>query len=366
MSVICFVVYDLSIVGGVERVTEGLANRLMEEHEVHVLSIMGSDVNPALHFNDSVRVTFLNVEKARLRVQLMRTVGKLRKYFRKNRIEVAVLQSTYVGFIGAPLRFLSKTKIVFCDHGALQSQNGDADVRKMRYIASKLCDTLVLLTEKTRKDYLELFKIKKSKTEVIYNWINNSMLNEAREYDLKSKMILTAGRFTKEKGFDLLIQVAKRVMPECKGWKWYVYGEGQLEEQIRNGIAENGLMDFVMLNGFTSNMNEVYEKTSIYVLSSYREGIPLVLLEAKAYKIPCISFDIATGPNEIIEDGKNGILIKPFDIDAMASAIIDVVKNDNLRKQYSDKAYSNIEKFSEENVLNQWNNLIARITHTGK
>ena len=259
MSVICFVVYDLSIVGGVERVTEGLANRLMEEHEVHVLSIMGSNVNQALHFNDSVRVNFLNVEKARLRVQMMKAVGRLRKYFKKNQIEVAFLQSTYVGFIGAPLRFLSKAKIVFCDHGALQSQNGDSDIRKMRYIASKLCNTLVLLTEKTRKDYVDLFKIKRSKTEVIYNWINNSMINETREYDLKSKMILTAGRFMKEKGFDLLVQVAKRVMPECKGWKWYVFGEGQLEEQIRNDIAENGLTDFVVLNGFTSKMNEVYE-----------------------------------------------------------------------------------------------------------
>lgn len=366
MSVICFVVYDLSIVGGVERVTEGLANRLMEEHEVHVLSIMGSNVNQALHFNDSVRVNFLNVEKARLRVQMMKAVGRLRKYFKKNQIEVAFLQSTYVGFIGAPLRFLSKAKIVFCDHGALQSQNGDSDIRKMRYIASKLCNTLVLLTEKTRKDYVDLFKIKRSKTEVIYNWINNSMINETREYDLKSKMILTAGRFMKEKGFDLLVQVAKRVMPECKGWKWYVFGEGQLEEQIRNDIAENGLTDFVVLNGFTSKMNEVYEKTAIYVLSSYREGIPLVLLEAKAFKIPCISFDIVTGPNEIIEDGKNGVLIKPYDVDGMASAIIELINNDNMRKQYSDNAYSNIEKFSEENVLNQWNSLIARITHAGK
>lgn len=362
MKSICFVVYDLTVVGGVERVVEGLANRLTEDYLVHVVSIHGYKTNPALQFADTVRVSFLNIEKTRLRTQMRKGSWKLKKYFKQNRIDVAFLEATYVGFIGAPLRFISRTKLVFCDHGALLNQYDEKDVRNMRRIASVLCHKTVVLTEKSRQDYEALFKTKRAKIEVIYNWISNEMLQDANEYKIDSKVIVSAGRYTKEKGYDLLIQVAKRIKAECATWTWEIYGEGPLEQELQKEIIANGLEEFVKLNRFTVAMRDVYKRASLFVLTSYREGIPLVLLEAKAYRIPCVSFDIVTGPNEIIEDKINGVLIEPFDVEAMARELLALVKQPELRKRFSDEAYANIEKFSEEQVLQLWKDLITRTT----
>ena len=72
-------------------------------------------------------------------------------------------------------------------------------------------------------------------------------------------------------------------------------------------------------------MDNYYKKSKIYVMTSRYEGMPLVLLEAKAYKLPIISFDIDCGPSEEVIDKKNGYLIKPFDIDEMADKIKELL-----------------------------------------
>ncbi len=361
MTSVCFVMYDLSIVGGVERVVESLANKLTKHCSVHVISLHGQECNSALRFSDQIKTAFLHLPEGRLREQMMKAFFPLRKYFSKNKIDIAFLEATFSGFIGSPAGLFSKTKMVFCDHGALLNQINDKDVTKMRKFAATLCKKIVVLTKRSKDDYVKLFEINDQKIKYIYNWIGESMIDRNRVYHADSNIIITAGRFTKEKGFALLIQVASKVLPMCEGWKWYIYGEGPLESEIREEIHTKGLDDLVILKGFTDNMDLVYQNAGLYVLPSYREGVPLVLLEAKAYKIPCVSFDIVSGPNEIIDDGINGYLIKPYDIDMMADAIKRLIDDPAKRKQFSENAYLNIERFCEENIYNQWIELINEL-----
>lgn len=358
MKNICFVVYDLSVVGGVERVVESLANRLSENHIVHIVSLHSNALNPAFQFNKSISIGFFNMKEDRLRNQMIEGTIKLANYFRRYKIDVAFLEATYAGFIGAPLGILSKTKICFCDHGALYNQLEDNDITSMRRISAKLCNKIIVLTQRSADDYKKYFNINRSKIIAIYNWIKEALVDESREYDVDSKIIVTAGRFTKEKGFDLLVEVAKIVLKNNPDWKWYVYGDGPLKESIEQKIVEANLEDSLILKGFAHNIEEIYGRASLYVLPSYREGIPLVLLEAKAYKLPCVSFDVVTGPNEIIENNVNGLLVEPYDIYAMASGINQLILDPELRKQFSDQAYSNIWKFRESTILKQWEKAI--------
>ena len=83
-----------------------------------------------------------------------------------------------------------------------------------------------------------------------------------------------------------------------------------------------------------------------------------MLLEAKASKLPLISFDIATGPSEIIRNNIDGILVEPYDIDKMADAINKLIKEEALRKEMSKNSRENIEKFRKENILRQWIELV--------
>lgn len=93
-------------------------------------------------------------------------------------------------------------------------------------------------------------------------------------------------------------------------------------------------------------------------LPSYREGLPLVLLEAKANKLPLVSFDCIAGPNEIITDGENGLLIDCYDKEMMARKICDLIESDSLRKRFSDNWLLNVEKFQKEKILKVWLDLI--------
>lgn len=365
MSKICFVVYDLSIVGGVERVVESLSNKLSENgFDVYVVSLHGKDINPAFRFNKGIKIDYVRLKEERLRKQMIEGVRKLLRYFNNNKIDIAFLEATYSGFIGAPINYLTKTRIVFCDHGALRNQLGEKDVRIMRRIASLMSNMTVALTKKSAEDYMNIFRIKEKRITYIYNWINNAYIDKNRQYDLNSKVILSVGRLTKEKGFDLLIEVAKKVFVRNKDkeWKWYIYGEGPLEGEISEAIIKNGLEDFIFLKGFTDDVPSIYQHAAIYVLPSYREGLPLVLLEAKAFKIPTISFDICTGPDEIIIDGVNGYLIKPYDSDAMADRVLELIGNDSLRQRFSANTYTNIEQFREDIVFKQWLKLIRDLS----
>lgn len=99
---------------------------------------------------------------------------------------------------------------------------------------------------------------------------------------------------------------------------------------------------------------EKYKEYSMYVLPSYREGLPLVLLEAKANRLPIVSFDIMTGPREIVRDGIDGILVPPYDLEKMGNAICSLIENEDLRSSMSLKSQENIYKYSKTAILKQW------------
>lgn len=346
--------------GGVEKVVERLANRLSQTYQVHIVSLHGDSANNAFNFDSNIKIELLDMNKGRLRDQMIEGTRRLKRYFKDNGIKVAFLEASYVGFIGAFVGLISSTKTVFCDHGALINQLDDKDITKMRRIAVALTNKTVVLTKQSKDDYIRLFRVKENKISYIYNWIDNKMISPERRYNNTSHIILTAGRFTKEKGYDLLLEVAKKLRLKDHDWEWHIYGNGPLQENISDKIEEYGLQG-VIIKGFSEDMDEVYRNAAIYVLPSYREGMPLVLLEAIAYKLPSICFDIMTGPREIITDGVNGILIERYDTEKMADAINDLIVNETKRIEMSNNTYINLHKFEEAEISKQWETLIKEL-----
>ena len=96
-------------------------------------------------------------------------------------------------------------------------------------------------------------------------------------------------------------------------------------------------------------------------MTSRREGLGMVLLEAKAKKLPLVSFDIHAGPSDIIRDGIDGYLVPPFDTDAMAEKICYLIEHPEARKDFSNHAYGNIDKFRKETILEKWKKLIGEM-----
>ena len=101
-------------------------------------------------------------------------------------------------------------------------------------------------------------------------------------------------------------------------------------------------------------------------MTSRYEGLPMVLLEAKVKKLPLVSFDIDSGPSDIIEDGVSGYLVPPFDTDAMAERICELIEHPELRQKFSDHAWDNIDKFRKEAVVQKWVELIDGLAGDAK
>lgn len=228
----------------------------------------------------------------------------------------------------------------------------------MRTIGSRYSERTVVLTRQSEEAYYDKFGYPPGRVITIYNWIDDVILGETGDYDTDSRKILTAGRFSREKGMDLLVDVAAALQKKTKDFVWEVYGEGDLWQEIYQRIQEEGLEKNVKLMGLTDAMERCYRGHSMYVLTSYREGLPLVLLEAKANHLPLVSFDIVSGPGEIIENGTDGILIPPYDTEKMACQIYELLCSQEKRIRMSKCSGRNLEEFGKEKILSQWRALI--------
>lgn len=134
-------------------------------------------------------------------------------------------------------------------------------------------------------------------------------------------------------------------------------------DEIRARVQRERLAEHVILHGLTDEMEKCYRGHAMYVLTSYREGLPLVLLEAKANHLPLVSFDIVSGPAEIITDGEDGMLVPPYDTERMAECIYELLENRGKREALSARSGLNMHHFSKEAILSQWKSLIADLTH---
>ena len=108
-------------------------------------------------------------------------------------------------------------------------------------------------------------------------------------------------------------------------------------------------------------MDHIYPGHSLYVMTSYHEGLPLVLLEAKQYGLPIVSFACPTGPSEIVSDGLNGYLVAPYDVDLMVTRIQTLMDDADLRQSMSDRSMDDTEKFDKARILAQWQGLIHEL-----
>lgn len=356
---ICFVDFDMTVIGGAEQVCASLANEFCKKYEVYIYSLNCVNDNIPYTFDERIHFHEGAKKEERLRIQIQKNFIPFIQYVNENKIDIVLLIGNYPALIVSMTRFFTKAKYVYCDHGALINQWKQKDITIIRFMDALLSHKVVTLTERTKEDYHRKFHIPYKKLECIYNWVE--MPGENVKYKTESKKILSVGRFGKEKGYDLLVEVAEKVKSKHEDWSWDVYGDGETFTEIQRMIQQKNLEKFVHLKGNALNIKELYPNYAFLVLTSYREGLPLVLLEAKANKLPVISFDILTGPREIINDKEDGFLVEPYDTDMMADKIHLMIEEEELRKRCSEKTEEHIGKFSKDRILKEWELLFERI-----
>ncbi|MFE9726455.1 glycosyltransferase [Streptomyces sp. NPDC005794] len=175
----------------------------------------------------------------------------------------------------------------------------------------------------------------------------------------REKSVASIGRLTDQKGIDMLLDVWALVAPQRPDWRLDVYGTGEDEADLRARCTGLGLDSSVGWRGRTDDVPGALAASSVFVQSSRGEGFPLALLEAMASGVPCAAFDCAPGVREIVRDGEDGLLAPAGDIGALADRLLRLTGNPRMRDAMGDRARTNVQRFSEVEIMDRWEELFA-------
>ena len=145
-------------------------------------------------------------------------------------------------------------------------------------------------------------------------------------------------------------------------WQLIIVGDGVLKKELESKIKALNLQESVILKPFTKQIEKEYLSASIYAMTSHFEGFGMVLAEASSYGLPCIAFDVKTGPSDIIADEKSGFLVADNDLQGYADKLMLLMCDENLRQKFGTKAKQVVsEKFSKEMVMKMWQGLFDKL-----
>lgn len=350
-------IYDSSLFGGAERVAINIANELANYTKVTIISCFNSKTKPAFQINENVNFQILSDKSKSLSFHCIELSKKLKNILEKNDIGVIINITAGVNTISYLATHNINTKVIYAEHSNLLNKTYGKKHEFRQWLGAKTADMVVTLTKSDKEQFVNKYNIQK-KCISIYNWFEGSIENN---YNVQSKKIITVGRLEAVKGYDRLIKVASKFFIKHPEWKWDIYGDGSLRDNIQNLIKDFHLENNVFLKGNNSDIIKLYKNYSFFVLTSYFEGLPLVLLEAKSKMLPIISFDCPTGPSEIITNGFDGFLIDNGNIDKMVDCMIEMVENDSIRKYFSNNSVNVLQKFDKAIIVSQWCKLIESL-----
>ena len=355
MNKITFFIYNMYTDGGTEKAVSLIANNLINDYEIEVVSLCKNKGETFYKLDENIKLTTILDEKVtRFRLYSPILYYKIRKKFRNHKTDYFV--SSNMNYIPLTLFMRKKAKFIVWEHYSSAIITRKSYGYWVRKLAAQLADKIVVLTDSDKEANINKFKTSSSKIESIYNPIE--MVETEQQYDANSKKIISVGRLVNIKGFDMLIDVAKKVFDKHPDWEWHIYGEGELREELERKIEQNKLQTNLKLMGRTQRLLELYKEYSMFVLTSRYEGLGMVNIEAHCAHLPIVSFDCPFGPSEIIQDNINGYLIDCFDIEKMADKINFLIENSQKREEMSKNTMLDKEKFAMTSVIKKWKELL--------
>jgi len=359
MKKICFFSGDITRNGGTEKVSILIANALKRQgkYDIFFLSLTEQKKEPFFLLEQGIERFSLGDRWIQPGPGYLPVIRKLRRFLKEHKTDILIDIDIVLDVLSLPASKGMDTKVVSWEHFNCDYENSILYRRMILKYSVKRTDYIITLTEDDRKCYHRAFG-RSENIRAIYNPMEEHQTEQAKE---REKWIITVGRLIQRKGIDYLTQTAVRVLKKHKDWKWLLLGEGEERALAEKVISEHGLENQLILKGNVTNVADYLGRAGIFVMTSRVEGLPMCLLEAKANRLPCISFRIRTGPEEIIEDGINGYLIPPFDCDALAEKIELLIEDEKLRNKFAANACRNIEKFQMAQIIQNWNEVIEQL-----
>ena len=256
-------------------------------------------------------------------------------------------------------------KVTFC-HFSLKNYHRGIE-RRLKKLGNRLnnYDKIIVISDDMKKEAIEIFPFLENKLVRIYNSFNfeeiYKLANEEIEKELNEKYILAIGRLEEtQKDFTTLIKAYSKICNEIDE-KLYIIGDGRHKEQLKNLVKELKIENKVRFLGFRKNPYPYLKRANIFVHSSKFEGLPTVIIEAMILKKMIIATNCPTGPKELLDNGKNGILVEVGNIYEIADSLKKILFNKELEKDYLVNIETKLKEFDAKLVMKKFEKIIKEV-----
>jgi len=347
--------------GGIERALVSLANMLISDYDVTIISAYEIYKKPVFEIDRNVKIVYLKKGLKPNKKQINECIKKHR-YFKlikellKGRSILKEKKKLMIDFIKkCDSDFIISTK---SEYHALLSMYGNKDSVKIGWEHNIIENKNVLnllngldklvVASKSQLNYYEKYF---NKCFCIPDTIDKY---PTKLSSLEEKNIIAVGKLSKEKGLDELLDAFKIISDRHPEWKLNIVGGGREYNNLKKIINKYNLN--VELHGFIDReyLNKLYSNASICVDASHKELLGTVIMEAFSYGIPCIAFDRSEGAKQLISDNWDGYLVKYSDKEKMARRMNELIENYNRRFIMGRNGNKKVQKFNIKEIKKEW------------
>lgn len=322
---------------GAERVFVNLAKEFILRGDA-VDFVVGYVQNPVFLKQLPPRVNVVNLQVPRM----AKSIEPLMAYLRRSKPDVLMATLVHSCCVAVLAKILarSRTKIIIREANTVTFDLGKYSFKRTAAMALAvrilypLSNAIIGVSGGVVNDLKKRLPGAHKKIHLVYSpIITNDMFEQADQKvdhpwfeDEEVPVILTVGRLTPQKGFDVLIKAFSQLRRSMRA-RLLILGEGELRNELQYLIVNLGLKDDVQLYGFDPNPFRYMARSRLFVLSSGWEGLPGVLIQAMACGCPVVSTDCPSGPSEILKGGKLGKLVPVGDVPALAQAMQETLQD---------------------------------------
>lgn len=349
--------------GGGQKVTLDIIRGLLDEG-FHVELVLSRAEGPLLN-RVPERCSIIDLDSSRTATSFY----KLIRYLREESPDFIISGLNHANILAIISASLARvpTKVIITIHGVITRKNEKKSLFKSRLLLSLMkltffkASAIIAVSKGVAKDLCRNLNLDKDKVFVIYNpVVDDKLIIKAQEgvemlwfKEKESPVILSAGRLTDVKDYSTLIRAFAKVR-ESVNCRLVILGEGEEREQLQNLASGLGVQKHLWMPGFVDNPYKYMRKSDLFVLSSKREGLPTVLIEAMACGTPIIASKSPGGTTEVLENGKYGHLFEVGDVDGLAKLICIMLDGSASMKNMQEWS----QKFSIENAIVEYKKLL--------